>query len=177
MKFFTPAWCSGGLSDDEFDAVVPAYWAHIEALAPRLPETLRALATDVSLHDGLIRRFLVDRSLGRLTVELCCGDLQTGYFNLGLRYLGVDMNSLDISVLKELAEASGTEALYDEVDQDSDEVYVHRILFWIGREKSRDPYRDVEVRFRELDMQQTPCPDRGFDKIETRYEESDASTD
>jgi len=174
MKYFTAAWASGELSDAEEDAVVPAYEVHIEALTPQLPETLCSLATDVNLHDGLIRRIAIERSAARLTIELRCGDLQSGYFDLDLRYSGVDMNSLDTSMLRELAGNEAAEVLYDEVD--SDDVYIHRMLFWVGREKQRDPYRELEIRFSTFDLLQVSCLNRDIDQKGSRYVQFNENT-
>jgi hypothetical protein len=75
MKFFTAAWTQGEFSDEEAEAVVLAYWAHISTLADRMPATVYTLAHGVNIHDGRLRAALFDRpratvTFGRLALKL-----------------------------------------------------------------------------------------------------------
>ncbi len=78
MNYFTPAWHSGELSIEECESVSRAYRAHVKGIVPKLPEPLGKLATQISLHDGLIRKVLLDHCDERLTIKLRCGNLQVG---------------------------------------------------------------------------------------------------
>ena len=86
MKYFTPAWHCGQVDDEASEAVVKNYWRYLESLLSRLPLDVRTLASDISLHDGLIRQILFDQEQSTLFLSLCCGDNQVGYFNLDLHY-------------------------------------------------------------------------------------------
>jgi hypothetical protein len=154
MKWFTRQWQSGDPSDDESEKVVAAYWAHVESLLPRLPATVRALAQGMSLHDGRIRRCLVDSPGSKITLTLRCGELASGYFDLELTYCDVVMLGKTLKQLKSVAGDPSTEALYDEIDSGGQGRWVHRILFW--------PYREVSVQFRQLELRMIPRKNRDF---------------
>ena len=65
MKFFTRAWASGGLSDEDADTIRGSYELFLNDLVPKLPETLKVLALgNPSLHDGLIPFLLLGNGLG-----------------------------------------------------------------------------------------------------------------
>jgi hypothetical protein len=116
MKYFSEAWIRGDLTDEQWSAVRDAYWARIEELKPQLSPEVRELATNISLHDGLIRRVALDRAARSFSISLRCGDLQIGYFDLDLAYADVDLNLLDPGVLEAIATDTATELLYDEID-------------------------------------------------------------
>ncbi len=153
MKYFAREWATGELSDEESERIVSDYWVHIDTLLPSLPPAVAALARDINLHDGLIHRVLVQPEQRRLELELRCGDLQVGYFDLDLIYSEVRMDLLDIPLLQALARDRQTEVLYDEVDLDESN-YVHRILFW--------PEGEIAIVFRSLQVIRTPRADRSI---------------
>jgi hypothetical protein len=74
---------------------------------------------------------------------------------------------MDLVVLKELAEAPGATALYDEVDRDG--AFVHRILFIVHDGSRRGSYRDLVIRFEDINITQVSRPDRDLDRIGSRY--------
>ncbi len=69
MKYFTREWATGVLSDREWESVCTRYQRHVKNLLPQLPDTITRLVTDISIHDGLIRRVVVDRKSGTLGLE------------------------------------------------------------------------------------------------------------
>ena len=99
----------------------------------------------------------------------CCARISstTGslIFNQTLSFGG-----LGVRLLKELAENPKTEVLYDEVDEDIDDVFIHRVLHWIGHENAGGPYREIEIRFRDLEIRQKPRPDRKIERTGIRYQ-------
>ena len=108
MKYFTRAWATGGLTDEEYETVKPSYWRHFDRIKESLPEELATFATKISMHDGLIRRVLVDREADTLALEMLCGDLQVGYFDLDLVYGQVDWDVVDLSAWSAPRDASTT---------------------------------------------------------------------
>jgi hypothetical protein len=163
MKFFTAAWIQGELSDEEAEAVAPAYWAYLATLAERMPATVYTLAHGVNIHDGRIRAVVFDRHRATLTLSMRCGDLQAGYFDLDLVYSDVVLTDGTVSILRELARTADAEALYDEVDIGDAQSWLHRILFW--------PDREIAVTFGRLALRLEPVPEREFDRPPDVYTE------
>ena len=164
MKFFTRSWASGDLPDQEVEEVINRYWGRIDEIEPQLPPRLATLARKISLHDGLIHHVNVDLPEANLTLDLVCGDLQIGYFDLRLQYRCVDWSSVDRKILARRALDEETEVLYDEVDRLADGSYEHRLLFW--------PEDEVAFRFSNFDFQQKPRPARDFERPTQVYLES-----
>ena len=111
MKYFTRAWATGGLTDADYETVLPSYWRHFDRIKGSLPAPLVTFATKLSIHDGLIRRVVVDQEADTLALELLCGDLQIGYFDLDLVYGHVDWGVLDLVALARRANDRETEIL------------------------------------------------------------------
>jgi hypothetical protein len=161
LKYFTRQWRHGDCSDHESEATVAAYRAHIDRLLPRLPQSLKTLVQDVSLHDGLIVRGDLDRRRDTFSLELRCGDLHVGYFDLELRYRGVNLGRLDVALLAKQARDPGIEILYDELDVVSEDRYLHSILF------STDD--EIQIEFSTFDMTQTVRSDRSIPHVVDRF--------
>ncbi len=158
MRFFTPEWHQGLLDDDESAAARDAYWRLVDDLEPSLPPAVAELAR-TSIHDGLVRRVALDEARGALRLELRCGDLGRGYFDLDLVYHGVELAAPDVERLARIARDPRCEALYDEVDRAPGAGFVHRVLF------IADDYDEVAVAFTRLDLARTPRPDREFPRL------------
>jgi len=163
MKFFTRQWHAGHLSDREADKVVQAYDDHLESLLPHLPVSLLALAKNTNLHDGRIRQVSVDRVAATVTLGVRCGDRQFGYFDVDLIYEHVDFTNSELSEMKAIAQDPRAEVLYDEVDTNVHNRWVHRILFW--------PYRELCVEFRKLDLRVESRDTREFTRSPNVYTE------
>ena len=118
--------------------------------------TFREFAETVDIHDALVREIRLDRQRSTLEIDLRAGDLQAGYFDLAIRYSGVDLQALDTSVLASISRDTQAEALYHEVDVATTESYEHRWLWW--------PYQDLDIRFRAFDFLIEPRPDRAFER-------------
>jgi hypothetical protein len=154
MRYFTRRWCTGALNDEKVVRAAAEYAKYVDAFDPPLPAALRSLTRSISVHDGRIRRLMLDRHRNRLRLELRCGDLSEGYFDLTLEYRGVDANSGEAAVLAALARDTTVEALHDEIDRVGGGRYVHRILF-----SSMD---EVVVEFDELALRVEPRRGREF---------------
>jgi hypothetical protein len=98
LRFFTRAWLDGDIPDAEADKVPAAYLAHLAALGPTVPDAARRLASEVSLHDGLLRG--VELTNGRLELLFRAGDQQVGYFDAWLKYDGVGVAEADAQFLR-----------------------------------------------------------------------------
>jgi len=163
VRFFTRAWHAGETSDEEATAVAEAYREHRASVQPKLPERLGTFVETIDIHDARVREIRLDASTATLQVDLRAGDLQAGYFDLGIRYGGVDLAALDRTMLASIAQDPHAEALYDEVDVTPGGWYEHRWLWW--------PYRDLDVRFRSFDFAVEPRPDRSFERAVVPYVE------
>jgi hypothetical protein len=161
MKFFTRAWAVGELSDAESNEIIAAYERHLDDVVPSLPASIRCLARELTLHDGLVRRVIYDRAGRELRMELRCGDLQIGYFDLDLWYLGAILDHADVAALQSAARDTKTEVWYDEVDLSGDGAFLHRVLFYPGRE--------CEIMFRSLGLRLIPRADRSLPAFLDRY--------
>jgi hypothetical protein len=128
-----------------------------------LPARFRTFAETVDIHDGLVREIRLDRRAATLAIDLRVGDVQTGYFDLAIRYGGVDLGVLDERALAAIGRDVRAEALYHEVDVAPDGWYEHRWLWW--------PYRDLDVRFRDFEFATEPRPDREFGRSTDAYVE------
>jgi len=169
MKFFTPAWCSGRLSDDESEAAVAAYASHFETLRRFLPAEFVERAWNIGLHDAPVRRIVVHRGSSEVVLDLRDGHLQCGYSDLDIVFERVSIELLNVVLLRGLAEDVNTELLYEEVDVDESNRYVHRLLFWVGPQYATKPYREIEIRFKGISMQKRAQLARQFDRANCGY--------
>jgi hypothetical protein len=163
MKYFTREWASGMLSERKWESVYPRYRRHIANILPLLPDNIARLETEIIIHDGLIRGVAVNRKPGTLSLELRCGDLQVGYYDLNLHYSGVAFSKLDLSTLATVARDPDTECLYDELDIENKQ-YVHRILFY--------PAGEIEIIFMNLNSEKVSRPDRSYKRMPDPYIET-----
>lgn len=169
MQFFTREWLSNALDDAKFEATIPAYWAHVDRILPRLPGTVQTLARGVNIHDGLIRSVDIRAKRRTLKLALRCGDVQVGYFDLDLAYGGVDWAASNLRDLASIARNVRTEALYDEVDTDAtngETRAIHRIIFY--------PKGEIEVVFARLGLKLVPRRGRDVTRAPNVYTRNSA---
>jgi hypothetical protein len=148
MEWFTPAWHSGDLEDQQpgsTEDVRAAYWSHIEGLVPQMPAAVRELATTAQLHDGQVHRW--EHGDGVLAVDLIVGDKQVGYSRLSLEYTSAQVRPEGVS-LSDLT-SEDVEILYEEVAAAPAGRWEHRLLLW--------PYREVTIVFSEVTLSSTPA--------------------
>jgi hypothetical protein len=148
MKYFTPAWHSGELPEQDEEAAVESYHQHLNLLRSRLSAEVQQLAFSTDIHDGLLEEVALDHRTQEIRVRMICGDVQRGYSSLQLTYRGVEWNPDDISALRIIASDPAAEALHDEIDVSSRGLYEHRVLFW--------PYREMRLEFRSLELSSMP---------------------
>src|SRR5688572_32327556 len=86
------------MSDAEAERVASAYEEHLAALDPGLPNDARRLWTEVSLHDGLLRK--VERAADRFEIVFRAGDSGPGYFDARLAYKGAGVSPPDEQFLR-----------------------------------------------------------------------------
>ena len=163
MRFLTRDWHAGKLPDDEGEDISAAYRAHRSSVLANLPVAFREFVQTVDIHDALVREIRLDRMRGTLELELRAGDLQAGYFDLVIRYAGIDLRTLDTTVLASIGRETRAEALYHEADLAPGELYEHRWLWW--------PYQDLDIRFRAFDFVVVPRPDRAFERSSDAFVE------
>jgi hypothetical protein len=145
MKFFTRNWLGGDMSDEQANAIAPAYRRHLETLD--LPQPLRDLVA-LNPHDARILGVDHDPSANTLTVRLRGGDLQAGYFDARLHFAGVSIRPADAAALAR----AGVEILYDEVDRPAPGGYEYRLLL--------HPTGEVAFHFNNVAIARHPVTDR-----------------
>jgi hypothetical protein len=163
MRWFTEEARDG--SQDLWDRAQADYAAHLATIAPRLPVQLAKLAMDPAfdLHDGRFQEVSADLDAGRIAMTIACGDLQSGYRSLTIRFDGARIFPDET---KRLAEAVGaefranhwhqqravTEVLDQEVDLLPDGRFVLRLRLW--------PFYEFAVEFSKISVALTPLKDR-----------------
>jgi hypothetical protein len=168
MKYLTPSWYE---SEDEKEqrAVESAYKAHLQAIRPRLPSDVKTLL-ETGVHDALIRRCVLDYQRQEVVLELRCGDVPRGYFDLDLLYSGVEMDRLSTERFSEVVRCPEAELLVHEIDMLKTR-FVHRMLFFLGRRKEVPKtivFGDLEIVFSELKLRRTNQRDRTFPSVEDK---------
>jgi len=153
MRFFTPEWLAGDLDDEDFERAGALYEQRLSEIRVSLPTSVRQFVSDVSLHDGLVRRAEADTDRFRLVVRV--GDLQRGYSDLDVRYSNVQF--LRGIPSTEDALNSHEEIVCDEFDVAENSIE-HRLLFASGEE--------FLVRFQDLDFHVTPVERRDFERFD-----------
>lgn len=142
MKYFTKEWCLGILNEKKINSIANEYNEYIDKIYYKLPVTLKLLAKNVSLHDGIVKSVLFDKKNNILEIYGIFGDLQFGYFNLGLRYFNVD--AINISKVHEIFLNKNIEILNDEIEILSEEKFSHRFIFQTKQE-FEILFTDIEI--------------------------------
>jgi hypothetical protein len=137
------------MTDEEAEAVVPAYGRHLEAIDP--PRPVRDLA-DLNPHDAYVLDVEHEPSAGILRLRLKCGDLQAGYFDAFLAFSGVTIAPDHVRALVEARRPAEFVILYDEVDRADDGAFEYRLLL--------DPVGEVVFRFRDVAIVRKPVAGR-----------------
>jgi hypothetical protein len=153
MRFFPRGFRTGEL-DVDARQVQAAYEHHLSLLVPPLPSHASDLVRAVNLHDGLLRRYHVDRSARTMDLRFRAGDIQSGYFDLDVHYVDATVDMASDAVLCRALGDREYELQDDEFDAAST-GWLHRFLFW--------PDGEATVMFRELTWVQTPRRDRSSD--------------
>ncbi len=149
MKFFTRGWVHGDMSDDEAEAVVPAYRQHLETIG--LSPPARELAS-LNPHDAHIMDVVHEPSVGTLRIRLRCGDLQTGYFDALLDFAAVTIRPTHVTALVEASRLAEFEILYDEVDRVDVDTFEYRLML--------DPVGEVAWGFKDVRIARCRVIDR-----------------
>lgn len=131
-----------------------AYQAQLAQWWQEMPYSIAMLARGISVHDGKIRRFGIDRARRTAHLRIRCGWIQVGYYDLDLRFRGVWFPGTTVAKLERLAARGPTtpDALHEEIDRDDAGRWIYRIKLW------RD--REVQITFTDLALEMTPRLDR-----------------
>jgi hypothetical protein len=151
LRYFTRAWCRGECTDEEFDEAVAAYGRRLDEITIRLLPDLRALSR-ISLNDAWFKSVIIDRTTHRLVLRLRCGDIQIGYFDLLLHYDEATIRDGTLHGVENLPNVSGTEVLYDEVDELGPGRFEHRMILW--------PQGELAIQFAAFTLARVAVPSR-----------------
>jgi len=153
MKFFTRAWLEGRLTDDQYRHTVTLYRRHLTQISPKLNPHLLDYLQRANLHDGRVRKIMVDPANATLQVDLRCGDLQVGYYDLDIEYQGVQLEQSALDTLARVAQLGG-EVLRDELDLGTAGIFIQRIIF--------ATHEEVALSFRDMRFRKTAQTGRDF---------------
>jgi hypothetical protein len=142
MKYFTKEWSLGRFNDKKSEKAANDYIRYIDGIYNRLSPTLKLLAKNISLHDGIFKFVLLDRKNNVLEIEGVFGDLLFSYYNLNLKYNILE--SIKLINLNEMFSGNKMEILNDEIEIISDEKFSHKFLF--------DTYQELEILFTDVEM-------------------------
>lgn len=152
MEYFTRAWAVGELSDEEFETVLPAYQAYIDALDH--DSTVWRFATTIGLNDAFVDR--MDAEAGDVRLRLLTGDLQRGYWHTELTYRNARVVHGQDALLRAV-ESRPTEIWYDEFSGTMPNM-VHRFL--LVQANGVEDRGEVHIEFTDFDFSESPAPNR-----------------
>lgn len=150
MKFFTRGWVHGDMTDEDADAVAPAYWRHLDTIDP--PEAVLDLA-HLNPHDAYILSVEHTASTDSLQLHLRCGDQQIGYFDAFVNFTGVMIQPAHVASLLEAKRPAEFEILYDEVDRADAGTFEYRLLLY--------PAGEIAFQFRDVTVVRRCVSERG----------------
>lgn len=154
MEYFTRAWAIGELSDEEYDRVLPAYNAYIDALDHNT--AVWRFATTVGLNDAFVDR--ADIESGDVRLRLLTGDLQRGYWHTEITYRNARVTFGQDALTQAMANPT-TEIWYDEFSGFASEM-AHRFLF--VKTGGTEDRGEVHIEFTGFEYSETPAQDREF---------------
>lgn len=156
MKYFTEAWASGEVGDDESAAVIPQY-NHDLANSFDKESAIWRFATSVGLNDAYLDRVSYDRRNAVLKLSLITGFNHIGYWQTEIVYSGVHALEGE-SVLRDALRSRPTEIWYDEFVRESDWI-THAVLL-VPRNGAVTSPGEFKIAFKQFDFSQAPVADR-----------------
>lgn len=142
MKYFTKEWCFGEIDDCKIEALSKSYKKYINNIYEKLPFVLKLLSRNINLHDGRLMKAIFNHEENSLLLEAVCGDLQSKYYFLEIKYYGI--YNLKDKVLMSIFKNQEIEILSDEIEFFSDEYFSHKMFF--------SSMKDIDIRFKDLQI-------------------------
>ncbi|MBK9099741.1 MAG: DUF4085 family protein [bacterium] len=130
MKYFTREWCNGRLNDEQYQKVKNSYRNYINRIYSKLPATIKKLLRQNGLHDSLFKSVLIDQRKNYLHIKFLSGDLQMGYFEFEIVYIGINLSNKIIDDLFRIFRNEKTEFLYDEIRMIEKNKFEHSMIFY-----------------------------------------------
>ncbi len=149
---------------------------HLELIKSELPENLQAIAPAYFVDDALVAQVRANVGDRSLKLTLRCGNIPNGYFDLVLRYEGVDYSEGLLAQVERIALRTRTRLRYA-YDAWCHEIcvlagtIVHSIVFHFHpwpREDNNDPAHLV-IRCAEMSAKCFEKPDRTLPRIARRF--------
>lgn len=160
MKYFTKEWCFSNLGDYEIDRISKSYKDYIDSTHAKLPFVLKILAKSLNLHDGRLMKVSYIQNEGSLLLDGIFGDLQTGYFFLQIRYLGV--SGLSEEVLRAIFKDQVLEILSDEIELFSENYFSHKMLF--------SSKNEIDIQFKDIQIGIRTATSKDYKKYACHFE-------
>ena len=161
LKYFSIQWWSFEVEDSQ--KPVDEYQAYIESILEELPDALKQLAREVSLHDAHLRTFHFDSTANILRLEFDCLGFDPStkeYYRRKTLLSYQDVSSI-VSTSDPKAGLCGPHGYgdlgYDEIEIIAPGHYEHRMLFSTGIE-IQVQFSTFFVSFQEELEQASPLP-------------------
>ena len=154
MDYFTRAWAIGELPEEEYDKVLPAYNAYIDALDHCT--AVWRFATTIGLNDAWVDRAIIDS--GDMRLQLLTGDRQRGYWHTQISYRNARV-VYGQDALVRAVENRPTEIWYDEFSGLTPNM-VHRFLLVAPSET--DDRGEFHIAFTDFDFSEYPAQERAL---------------
>ncbi|HZH98380.1 MAG TPA: hypothetical protein VEX38_05365 [Fimbriimonadaceae bacterium] len=160
-------------------AAVADYQSYLHAL-PSFPEELRTIAHPFLVDDALFVSAVYHGGKDQLKLTLRCGNIPDGYFDLILKYEGIEVSEHDRSELARVARGTKTAMRYSydafchELDL-VDGKLVHSFLFhggweWIATDHFEwVPPVMFTIRSKYLEWERAERADRKLPRIKDRF--------
>lgn len=132
MKYYTLEWWNGHCEDA---SVIKNYWDYFDSIKMKLPNELIVFSKTIRLHDSNLLEINSNNILKELNLKFNIYKYNTkgnsiGKQHLIMKYSGVQ--SLNVSSTPELG-LGGPKGFgdlgYDEIDIETSNIFIHRILF------------------------------------------------
>jgi hypothetical protein len=162
MNFFTHVeFDREDLNDKAVRAIFERYARHLKRLKGFLSNHVLELAILEGIDDGLVVSVKQDMRKRTLTLTLRCGNLQIGYYDLRLKYRGVEVSDGDMRLIRHLQRVSRYrwECLtYHELDKTKDGLIEHRFQFYGS--SNAVPFQEFSIRCQSLHWETIPRENR-----------------
>ncbi|HYO79410.1 MAG TPA: hypothetical protein VE010_23290 [Thermoanaerobaculia bacterium] len=150
MRFLTPEWRDGELTDEQYERAVADYEKTLQSVRAALPAEMQQFLESSSLHDALVRKASLDRDR-TFRLALRSGDLQSGYMDVDLEYRQVE-ELRGLPSVEAVLDDANAEIIAHEVDVLPDGSLEHRFLF--------APEGEIRIHFRAFGFTVAPVASR-----------------
>jgi hypothetical protein len=154
MKFFTKSFYTGRLTEKEFANKIIQYQENLHSIDPFITDEIKKFIKEVNVHDALTKKICINRNPGDLRLELRCGDLQVGYYDVHVSFKEVKISDVVINRWREILNDKDVEILADEINLTEKGKFSYGLIF--------SSYKDICFEFENLKFIKNGCKGRKF---------------